>query len=166
MKKISNVFLMLAFVSILPFAGCNISCGGIVKSFEIKDEYIEIKEGSMLYGMVESGYYPQLRVTFKQGTTLSDDCCCSELTIYAYDFENYGANNLEDLLINTDFLTILQDEHRISTALVVNNVTTPTTYFGGTDTLAYLLYYDFYEEYIESPIIENPADYKGYIKVN
>lgn len=164
MKNIYKIILSLAICICLalPFAGCNRNCGGIVKSFEIKDVYREVREDDMMFEMgYASGYYPQLRVTFKRGKPLSDNCRCSELTIYTYDFENYGANKLDELLTNTDFLNILQEEHRISSIWVVNNVTTPTTYIGGTDTLAYLLYYDFYDEHVE-----NPSDYKGYIKVN
>lgn len=175
MKNICKIILMLAICACLtlPFAGCdtysdksNKKCGGIVDSFNIEEIYCEFKEGELLYGKVESGYYPELIVTFKQGTTISEHCYCSEITIYVSDFAKCEETTLEDLLSNDEFLKILQEEIRIRSITIEGTTSGATTYFNGTDNLAYLLYYDFFKEYTATPNVENPLDYKGYIKFN
>jgi len=175
MKSICKIILALAICTCLalPFAGCDTysdnpdkNCGGIVDSFNIEEKYIEFKEGDMLYGIIESGYYPELTVKFKQDVIITEHCYCSKLTIYVSDFEKYEETTLEDLLINDDFLNILQEEFRISSIAIEGNTSGATTYFDGTENLAYLLYYGIYDKYTESPTIDNPLEYSGYVKLN
>ena len=174
MKNICKIILALAICACLalPFAGCdtysdnpNKNCGGIVDSFNIEEKYIEFQEGDMLYGIVDSGYYPELTIKFKQEVITTEHCYCSEITIYVSDFEKYGETTLRDLLSNDEYLNILQED-RIRSIAIEGTSSGATTYFEGTDNLAYLLYYEFYEEYKESPVIDNPLEYSGYVKLN
>ena len=173
MKGIRKVLLLiLACICLtLLLTACNTSsdnseknCGGIVESYEIKEIYKEIKEGDFLFGIVESGYYQQLTVTFNN--TTNAHCYCSEITIYKSDFEQYTASTLNELLSNDDFLSFIQENMRIDSISIEGTTSGARTYFMGIDNLAYLLYYDIYEDYIESPVINKPLEYSGYIKFN
>lgn len=175
MKLFKRLFAFVAIClccsTLSTAVGCNElsdeekNYGGVISSFEFIDVYVKFDEGDMPYGEVESGYYPQLTEYFNQ-EEFEEHCYCSRLTVYFTDFEKYGETDLKDLLSNTDFLNILQEEHRIGSILISNNRAGATTYFYEADNIAYLLYYDFYEDYIPSPEIEKPLEYIGFIKLN
>ncbi|MDE6586130.1 MAG: hypothetical protein K2K80_05580 [Clostridia bacterium] len=109
MKNICKTILALALCICLAisFVGCDTysydltkNCGGIIKSLSITERYYEIEEGDILWGEIDSNYYPELTVTYDISAV---NYYFPTLTVSTADFTTYKCHTLQELLQNSEY---------------------------------------------------------------